>query len=92
MSKSSDFCERGNEKRSKKKMKSAREVSRVETVHEARVCETFNVNLESASDVKSQPFDQDTCAQIKTGTGKRPFGTLCTSCQTKPRRSARRGP
>jgi len=72
-------------------MKSAREVSGDGKVPEARVFERLNVNLESASDVKSQPFDRDTCAQIKEGTGKCYFETLCTPCHMKPHRSAGRG-
>ena len=43
---------------SKKKMKSAREVLSDETVHEARVFETFKCKCGNASDVKSQLFDQ----------------------------------
>jgi len=38
-------------------MKSVRKVSSDRTVHEARVFERLNVNLRSASDVKSQPHD-----------------------------------
>jgi len=55
------FAEKERE-HSKKKVKSVREVSSDETVHEARVFEMFNVNLESASNVKSRSFDQDPCA------------------------------
>jgi len=57
MSESSDFCEERKPESSKEKMKSAREVSSDETVHEARVFERLNVNLRSASDIKSQPPD-----------------------------------
>ena len=38
-------------------MKSAREVSSDGTVHETQVFERLNVNLRSASDVKSQARD-----------------------------------
>jgi len=38
-------------------MKSARKVSSYGTVHEARVFERININLRSASDVKSQQHD-----------------------------------
>jgi len=57
MSESFDFCEGGKPESSRKKMKSAREVSSDGTVHEARVFERLNVNLRSASDVKPQPRD-----------------------------------
>jgi len=57
MSGSSDFCEKRKPESSRVKMKSTREVSSDETMHEARVFETLNVNLEIASDVKSQPLD-----------------------------------
>jgi len=91
MSESSDFCESRKPECSKKKTKSAIEVASDGTVHGARTFEILNVNWESASDVKSQLLDQDTCAQIKEGTGKCHFETLCTSCHMKPRRSAGRG-
>ena len=57
MSESSDFCEERKPESLKVKMKSAREVSSDETVHEARIFERLNVNLRSASDIKSQPPD-----------------------------------
>ena len=57
MSGSSDFCEKRKPESSRVKMKSTREVSSDETMHEARVFETLNVNLEIASDVKPQPLD-----------------------------------
>jgi len=74
-----------------KKMKSAREVSSDETVHEARNFEMFNENMGSANDVKSQSFDRDTCEQIKASAGKCHFGALCMSCHMNPRRSVGRG-
>jgi len=57
MNESSDFCEKRKLESSRVKMKSARKASSDETVHEARVFERLNVNLRSASDVKSQPLD-----------------------------------
>jgi len=57
MSESYDFCEERKPESSRVKMKSAREVSSDETAHEVRVFERLNVNLRSASDVKSQPLD-----------------------------------
>jgi len=57
MSESSGFYEERKPESSRVKMKSAREVSSDETVHEARIFERFNVNLRSASDVKSQSPD-----------------------------------
>jgi len=57
MSESSDFCEERKPESSRMKMKSAREVSSDETMHEVRVYEILNVNLRSTSDVKSQPPD-----------------------------------
>jgi len=57
MSESSDFCEERKPGSSKEKMKSAREVSSDGTVHEAHVFGRLDVNLRSASDVKSQPPD-----------------------------------
>jgi len=57
MSENFDLCEERKPESSREKMKSVREVSSDGTVHEAHVFERLNVNLRSASDVKSQPPD-----------------------------------